>query len=318
MRSQLTRFSSAAARMARPVLVLLVALPLFVVVAGATPAPTASSCPPDRPPQFVLGFAWLKTLLGPTMGDPIECEHVDANGNALQQTTTGQAFWRKSTNVATFAAGNTHWAWTTSGLVTWQGTAADPPPEAFLARGAFASVNHVNDQNGAGTIVEGRNTFRFDTFGDEAFWGDTLQLHQAIQGSGFGGVGPGVSPRTALAVGLKVDSDALPTAVKDALARGQVNLDDPATTLTLLRANAVVGATGFFNPNGSLKSVGIQCAFCHSTVDNSFAPGIGHRLDGWPNRDLNVGAIIALSPNLQPVATVLGTDVPTVQKVLHS
>jgi hypothetical protein len=315
MWSRHARFSTVAAR---SVFALLVALSLFAGVAGAVPAQPASSCPPDRPPLFVFGFAWLKTVLGPTMGDPVECEHVDANGNAIQQTTTGQAFWRKSTNVATFAAGNTHWAWTTMGLVTWQGTSSDPPPEAFLARDALAGVDQANDQNGARMIAEGRHTFRFDTFGDEAFWGDTLQLHQAIQGSRFGGVGPGVSARTALAVGLKVDSDALPAAVKEALARGQVNLDDPATTLTLLRANAVVGVTGFFSPHGSLKSVGLQCALCHSTVDNSFAPGIGHRLDGWPNRDLNVGAIVALSPNLQPVATVLGTDVPTVQKVLHS
>src|SRR5215216_8027202 len=67
-----------------------------------------------------------------------------------------------------------------------------------------------------------------------------------------------------------------------------------------------------------LRAVGIQCAVCHSTVDNSFAPGIGHRLDAWANRDLNVGAIVALSPNLQPFADLLGTDQATVRTVLNS
>jgi hypothetical protein len=163
---------------------------------------------------------------------------------------------------------------------------------------------------------QGRQVFRFDTFGDQAFWGDTLGLHKAVEGADLGGVGPGVSPRTALAVGLKVDSDALPAAVKQALAEGKVDLDDPAVTLELLRLKAVVGLTGFFNSQGSLRSIGIQCALCHSTVDDSFAPGIGHRQDGFANRDLNVGAIVSLSPNLQPVADVLGTDVATVKKVL--
>jgi hypothetical protein len=167
-------------------------------------------------------------------------------------------------------------------------------------------------------VAEGRRTFRFDTFGDQAFWGDTLGLHKAIEGAKLGGVGPGVSPKTALAVGLKVDSDALPAELKSDLAAGRVNLDDPAVTLALLKLKAVVGVTGFFNSSGSLRSVGIQCALCHSTVDDSFAPGIGHREDGFANRDLNVGAVIGLSPNLQPVADVLGVDVATVQKVLAS
>ncbi len=167
-------------------------------------------------------------------------------------------------------------------------------------------------------IHEGRSTFRFDTFGDESFWGDTLHLHQAIEGAKLGGVGPGVSPRVALAVGLKVDVDALPTGLMQALKLGQVNLDDSATTLALLKLNSVVGVTGFFNDQGSLRSIGIQCAFCHSTVDSSLAPGIGHRLDGWANRDLNVGAIVGLAPNLQPVADLLGVDVKTVTAVLNS
>jgi hypothetical protein len=166
------------------------------------------------------------------------------------------------------------------------------------------------------TANDGKQTFRFDTFGDEAFWGDTLQLHKAIEGAALGGVGAGVSPNTALSVGLKVDVDALPPSLIQALIQGKVNLQDPATTVALLQLNSVVGLTGFFNSQGTLTSIGIQCALCHSTVDNSLAPGIGHRLDGWANRDLNVGAITSLAPNLQPVASLLGVDVPTVKTVL--
>ena len=163
---------------------------------------------------------------------------------------------------------------------------------------------------------EGRQTFRFDTFGDEAFWGGALQLHQAIAGEKLGGVGPGVSPRTALAVGLKVDEAALPRPLKNALRRGQVDLDDPATTLALLQLDAVVGVKGFFDDSDDFTSMGITCAFCHSTVDDSFAPGIGRRLDGWPNRDLNVGAIISLAPNKKPITDLLGVDEETVNAVL--
>jgi len=106
--------------------------------------------------------------------------------------------------------------------------------------------------------------------------------------------------------------------VKAQIKAGKVNLDDPATTIALLKANAVVGVTAFANPNGSVRSMGIQCAFCHSTVDNSFAPGIGKRLDGWANRDLNVGAIVSLAPNLKPFTDLLGVDTETVKKVLAS
>src|SRR5579864_1313488 len=167
-------------------------------------------------------------------------------------------------------------------------------------------------------LEEGKKIFRYDTFGSEAFWGDALQLHKAIAGEKNGGVGPGVSPKTALSVGLKVDADALPDALKQQIAAGKVDLDDPATTIALLKLNAVVGVTAFTNPDGSVKSMGIQCAFCHSTVDNSFAPGIGKRLDGWANRDLNVGAIVSLAPNLKPFTDLLGVDVATVKKVLAS
>jgi len=167
-------------------------------------------------------------------------------------------------------------------------------------------------------LNNGRQTFRFETFGDEAFWGDALKLHLAIAGAANGGVGPGVSPATALSVGLKVDVDALPAALREQLRRGVVDLNNPATTIALLKLNAVVGVKGIFDPAGRLSSMGIQCALCHSTVDNSFAAGIGARLDGWPNRDLNVGAIIALAPDLTPFTTALGIDDATVREVLHS
>jgi len=167
-------------------------------------------------------------------------------------------------------------------------------------------------------LDQGKQIFRFDTFGSEAFWGDTLKLHEAIEGAKLGGVGPGVSPKTALAVGLKVDVDALPPSLIEQLKAGKVDLDDPATTLALLKLNSVVGVTGIFQSSGSLRSIGIQCAFCHSTVNDSLAPGIGRRLDGWPNRDLNVGAIAALAPNLKPFIDLLGVDDATVRKVLNS
>ncbi len=167
-------------------------------------------------------------------------------------------------------------------------------------------------------VREGRNTFRYATFGDETFWGDGIGLHQAIAGAANGGIGPGLSPTMALSLGLKVDVDALPRSLQRALARGKVDLKNPATTLELLKLDAVVGLTGIFDNRGKLTSMGMQCAFCHSTVDNSFAKGIGNRLDGWANRDLNVGAIIALAPRLEPVAQLLGTDVATVRTVLNS
>jgi hypothetical protein len=180
-------------------------------------------------------------------------------------------------------------------------------------------------------VRHGRSVFRFDTFGDQAYWGDTLKLHQAIEGARLGGVGAGIGPATALAVGLKIDIDMLPVRVREPIERGQINLNDPAITVALLRLNAVVGVTGLFNADGSLKSMGIQCSFCHSTVDDSHPslcagaiapnPGtgcIGHRLDGWANRDLNVGAIIALAPDLSAFATLLGTDQDTVRAVFRS
>jgi hypothetical protein len=138
------------------------------------------------------------------------------------------------------------------------------------------------------------------------------QLHEAIAGQANGGVGPGLSPEAALAVGLKVDSDRLGSLADD-LKAGKVDLKNPASTLALLEADAVVGVKGVFDDRGKLASVGIRCSLCHSTVDDSLAPGIGRRRDGWPNRDLNVGEIIALAPNLAPVATVLGLPDPAGQ-----
>jgi len=189
---------------------------------------------------------------------------------------------------------------------------------AFAAPPAKKGVDAENARYAQTMLDAGKKIFRYETFGSEAFWGDALQLHKAIAGEKNGGVGPGVSPKTALAVGLKVDTDALPEALKQQIAAGKVDLDDPATTIALLKLNAVVGVTAFTNPDGSVKSMGIQCAFCHSTVDNSFAPGIGKRLDGWANRDLNVGAIVSLAPNLKPFTDLLGVDVATVKKVLAS
>jgi len=199
-----------------------------------------------------------------------------------------------------------------------------PPPAAAAQDDSTDSADHRGRQdaaiqrNGARMIEEGRRTFRFDTFGDEAFWGDALRLHEAIEGEAHGGVGPGLSPAAALGLGLKVDVDALPRPLIRQLRRGEVDLNDPAVTLALLRLNAVVGVTGFSDGRSdSLRSVGIQCALCHSTVDNSLAPGIGSRLDGWANRDLNVGAIVAFAPDLSSVAALLGVDQKTLRAVLN-
>lgn len=171
--------------------------------------------------------------------------------------------------------------------------------------------------NARDLFSEGKRIFRYDTFGSEGFWGDQLRLHAAIMGEKLGGVGPGLTPRQALQLGLKVDSGLTPAILAQAIAGGSVSFDNPKTTIELLRANAVVGVRGFFE-GGRLTSVGIECAFCHSTVDNSLARGIGRRLDGWPNRDLNVGAITNLAPNLKPMADPMGKDVGSLRKILAS
>ncbi|MBH1979080.1 MAG: c-type cytochrome [Comamonadaceae bacterium] len=161
---------------------------------------------------------------------------------------------------------------------------------AVVACGGGAAVDGP-DAAQAALAAQGRDIFRYDTFGDEAQWTDALGLHEVIAAA--------VDPVTALSVGLKVDAEALPAAVVAGIQDGSVDLKDPATTVALLKLNAVVGVRGTVETvNGvdKLVRVGITCALCHSTVDNSFAKGIGKRLDGWPNRDLNPGAIIALSP----------------------
>jgi mono/diheme cytochrome c family protein len=154
----------------------------------------------------------------------------------------------------------------------------------LIAIGAIVSVVTLAKPQ---SPSDGKSIFRFDTFGDEQLWTDVLQMPNALKT---------VSPATALSVGLKVDSDALPPNIISAIKGGQVNLNDPAVTAQLLKANSVVGVIGKFDANGGLTSIGVSCALCHSTVDNSISSGIGKRLDGWPNRDLNAGAIIALSP----------------------
>ena len=167
-------------------------------------------------------------------------------------------------------------------------------------------------------VAEGREIFRFDTFGSEDFWGGQLRLHEAIAGAANGGVGAGLSPATALELGLKVDAQALPERLQRRILRGRVDLDDPATTLALLRLDAVVGVKGVFDSDGRLASVGIQCSLCHSTVDDSLTTGIGQRLDGWANRDLDIGRVVALAPDLGPFQELLGVSRGTVVQVLQS
>jgi hypothetical protein len=192
-----------------------------------------------------------------------------------------------------------------------------PTPNAAQTK-PFSQFDRFIFDNARQRIEEGRQIFRFDTFGDEAFWGNTLKLHLAIRGSALGGLEPGVSPKAALSLGFKVDSEALPQNIVAAFKGGRLDLDDPATTITLLRLNAIIGLRGFFSEAGTLESIGIQCALCHSTVDNSVTSGIGRRLDGWANRDLDVGAIMALAPDLSALATLLGINEASVREVLNS
>lgn len=194
--------------------------------------------------------------------------------------------------------------WHDSGTIPgWGGTRSDTPESGRPTRRsrgmwrivAIAMVALACSGDPAATgpaqraLNQGREIFRYDTFGDETFWTDTLRLHEVVQG---------VPPTVALAVGLKVDADTLPEAVLQAIQAGQVDLSDPATTVTLLKLGAVVGLKASVDANDQITSLGTTCALCHSTVDDRVAPGIGSRLDGWPNLELNPGAIIALSPAL--------------------
>ena len=184
----------------------------------------------------------------------------------------------------------------------WHATVAAAVAAAFVvACGGSSGDSAANDAQAAKValaakatrIEQGQQIFRFDTFGNETKWTDALRMHEVIRTK--------VDPTTALSVGLKVDAQALPATVVQGIQNGTISLTNPATTVALLKLNAVVGLKGTVESVGgvdTLTRVGVTCALCHSTVDNSFAPGIGKRLDGWPNRDLNVGAIIALSPAL--------------------
>lgn len=145
----------------------------------------------------------------------------------------------------------------------------------------------ATDDSSSQSLADGKKVFRDDTFGDEQFWTDTLHLNEVVEKA--------VDPTTALKVGLKVDADVLPPGILK-----KADLKSPATTIALLKMNAIVGVRATVDSNNHITRLGITCAFCHSTVDNSVMPGIGHRMDGWPNRQLNVGAIIALSPALTP------------------
>ena len=167
-------------------------------------------------------------------------------------------------------------------------------------------------------LKEGREIFRYDTFGSEEFWGKT-RLHEAILGEKQGGVGPGLKAIDALKVGLKVDIGKLPAILVEVIKKGSVSLEKPETTLELLKADSVVGVKAIVDKDSKkVTAIGITCAFCHSTVDDSFAKGIGRRLDGWPNRDLDVGAIVAMAPDLGQFTRLLGVDDATVRKVLKS
>jgi len=161
-----------------------------------------------------------------------------------------------------------------------------------IAWTSFAVVGFVAGPTKPAASDGGQSIFRLGTYGDESFWTDTLRMHEVIRTK--------VSPATALSVGLKVDVDALPAEIKAGLQNKSIDLNDPKTTVALLKLGAVVGVVGHVDASNTLTRVGVSCALCHSTVDNSFAPNIGHRLDGWPNRDLNVGGIIALSPAVTP------------------
>jgi hypothetical protein len=181
-----------------------------------------------------------------------------------------------------------------------------PPPSSSAETGRTA-IDKAIDLQARQTVDAGRAVFRFDTFGSEAFFGGKLRLHETVAK---------LSPKQALGLGLKVDMNAIPPDVVDALKAGKVDLDDPENTALLLKVNAVVGVKGVFDAGGGLSSVGITCSFCHATVDNAFAPGIGNRLDAWPNRDLDVGKIVSSAPTVKPYADLLGVDEATVRKVL--
>lgn len=206
-------------------------------------------------------------------------------------------------------------AWAPGCLNQPKSVATNPAVEAYKA--PKESFKDDIKENADALFDEGQKIFRHDTFGSEAFWGDQLRLHEAIAGEKLGGVGPGLTAKQALEVGLKVDVARLPQILTEAIKGGSVSLDKVETTIELLKADAVVGVKAF-EERGKIISVGITCALCHSTTDNSFAKGIGRRLDGWPNRDLNIGEIIAMAPNLKPFVDLLQKDENAIRQVLKS
>jgi len=168
-------------------------------------------------------------------------------------------------------------------LVVTAGCGSEPPSEEITGPLSPAENEAALKGGSAQVRANGREIFRHDTFGDEAHWTNTLRMHEVIAAA--------VDPLTALSVGLKVDSSALPPGILET-----ADLTQPATTVALLSLDAVVGVKGQVDANGTLVAVGITCALCHSTVDDSVIPGIGRRLDGYPNRDLDPGFILSLSP----------------------
>lgn len=215
--------------------------------------------------------------------------------------------------VGTIVSGVSIFAFVGGCLNQPKSVATNPATDAYKTESFKAETK----DNADALYTEGQQIFRHDTFGSEAFWGGQLRLHQAIAGEKLGGVGPGLTALQALEVGLKVDVARLPNILVEAIKGGSVSLEKVETTVELLKADAVIGVKAIVT-DGNITSVGITCALCHSTVDNSFAKGIGRRLDGWPNRDLNVGEIVAMSPNLKPFTDMLEKDDATIRKVLKS
>lgn len=164
-------------------------------------------------------------------------------------------------------------------------------------------------------LDEGKRIFRYETFGDEIFWTGKLHLEKAIAGSKHGGIGDGLTPKAALDAGLKVDLAVVPKPLRKQIAEGDF-LNDVKYTLLLIKLDAVIGVVGKFDGDGGLKSIGLTCAVCHSTVADK--SGIGDRMDGVPNRDLNVGAIISMAPDLTAYTELLDVDIATLKKVLAS
>jgi hypothetical protein len=237
---------------------------------------------------------------------PMQSKHATLKTNAGFPQRRPEIVWMAALAVAAGGA----WAW------AWHG--GGEFGERPTVGGSGANVDDSTADNAKRMLDEGRETFRFDTFGSEAFWGDKLHLHQALVRQDKGGVGEGLTARQALGLGLKVDVDKLPTAVSDAIRDGKVDLDSADTTYTLLKAGAVIGVKASFGAQDRISSMGITCALCHSTVDDAFAPGIGRRLDGWPNRDLDVGKVIALAPELKPLTDRLGVIEADLKTVLLS